>query len=789
MPYPSDAQLATVPPIKGGLDAFARSFKTSCDSLGIARPFVPAALEQRKDFKDLLINFVFALQTLPATSQLPSTFGQGTFRNDLRRFISVVDSEEFEIQRIIPLLNSVLDAEADEVIWRKAYAVVVQPTPPPKPLPFSSQTPFLHTTSSFVNSSEHRKYVDTVLKEELGSIYVDVQNFSDVFFGDINGLEAASSTIMRRCTEGDKPMYNESTGWRDWPSTTQEKEVLQWLTRTVNAFREHLRETDIDHRCLDDRTILARPSQPLQGSVASRKLDVAIVCHEQTKPQQRMHWSQVLVPGELKSNPDLDTVSKTWRDLGRYVREVFTAQESRRYVLGFTLCGSIMRLWEFDRGGAIASEAFDIHRDAVKFISTFVGYLVMNDKQLGYDPSIKPSPDGTRAIEITRNGNPERLILDKLMKRSSCVAGRATTCWKAHCEGSEGKEVLVIKDSWQYPERDEEGALLKEALDCKVTNVARHYFHETVRIDGEPDDTLTGIRRGIDLSKARFHNQERSETYTVESEEYLGPEARRDRNHARRKRSANHITSDASLLPRKRSCSNSRSKAGCSTITQNRVHRRVIVRDYGKPLHKATSLSTMLAALEGCLEGYKSLYTKTGLLQGDISIGNLLMTEENESPWSSFLIDLDLAIREKRDQPSGAHGKTGTRAFMPIAQLLGDELSFVHGLESFFWVLFWICIHFNGPDDTGRVVKEFDKWNYVNMEDLAKLKLGTVSDDDIFENTMGKFTEYHRPLKRWVDELRRVIFPNGKIRRKDDRGLFSRMLLILQDAQEALELV
>jgi hypothetical protein len=107
-----------------------------------------------------LINLIFALQNLPASSHLPSTFGQGTFRNDLRRFISVVDSEEFEIQRIIPLLNAVLDAEADEIIWRKAYAVVVEPTPPPRRLPFLGQTPYLHTTSSFVNSSEHRKYVD-----------------------------------------------------------------------------------------------------------------------------------------------------------------------------------------------------------------------------------------------------------------------------------------------------------------------------------------------------------------------------------------------------------------------------------------------------------------------------------------------------------------------------------------------------------------------------------------------------------------------------------------------------
>ncbi|KAL6229282.1 hypothetical protein BDW75DRAFT_105912 [Aspergillus navahoensis] len=64
MPYHSDAQLATATPIRGGLDAFARSFKTSCDSLGITRPFDPAALEQHKDFKDLLINLVVALQNL-----------------------------------------------------------------------------------------------------------------------------------------------------------------------------------------------------------------------------------------------------------------------------------------------------------------------------------------------------------------------------------------------------------------------------------------------------------------------------------------------------------------------------------------------------------------------------------------------------------------------------------------------------------------------------------------------------------------------------------------------------
>ncbi|KAL1998638.1 hypothetical protein VTN02DRAFT_5866 [Thermoascus thermophilus] len=122
-----------------------------------------------------------------------------------------------------------------------------------------------------------------------------------------------------------------------------------------------------------------------------------------------------------------------------------------------------MRLWEFDRIGAIASSPFDINKDGLRFILSLLGFLRMNNEQLGYDPTIMSSSDGKRFIKIVRNGQSERLFLDGLMKRAPCVAGRATTCWKAHREGDESNAPLVIKDSWQYPEREEEGKFLQEA--------------------------------------------------------------------------------------------------------------------------------------------------------------------------------------------------------------------------------------------------------------------------------------------------------------------------------------
>jgi hypothetical protein len=64
-----------------------------------------------------------------------------------------------------------------------------------------------------------------------------------------------------------------------------------------------------------------------------------------------------------------------------------------------------------------------------------------------------------------------------------------------------------------------------------------------------------------------------------------------------------------------------------------------------------------------------------------------MKTKKNPS-WPSFLIELDLGIKETQREASSATGKTGTRAFMAIGALLGEQHSFMHDLESILWVLF-----------------------------------------------------------------------------------------------------
>ena len=214
------------------------------------------------------------------------------------------------------------------------------------------------------------------------------------------------------------------------------------------------------------------------------------------------------------------------------------------------------------------------------------------------------------------------------------------------------------------------------------------------------------------------------------------------------------------------------------------MHRRVIVRGYGKPVYKASSRSALLAALEGCIKRHESL-RKAGFLHRDISINNLMINEDDNHSWSSFLTDLDLAIKEQRDGTLGAGAKTGTRAFMAVGALLGEQHSFMHHLESFFWVLFWTCSHYHAGRAVDRTL--FDGWHSQGDKALAMSKIGTIAHDSNFLELAGEtFTENYQPLIPTVNALRRRVFPNNQRWKVPDPSLHSDMEEILRRGWENL---
>ncbi|XTI91769.1 hypothetical protein V2W45_1247486, partial [Cenococcum geophilum] len=55
-----------------------------------------------------------------------------------------------------------------------------------------------------------------------------------------------------------------------------------------------------------------------------------------------------------------------------------------------------------------------------------------------------------------------------------------------------------------------------------------------------------------------------------------------------------------------------------------------------------------------------------------------------------------------------------------------------------------ICIYYNRPNRKGNVVNRFNKWNSVDMEELAKIKKGEVDNKgDFLKGAGNNFSPYY----------------------------------------------
>ncbi|KAG5924487.1 hypothetical protein E4U61_000423 [Claviceps capensis] len=217
-------------------------------------------------------------------------------------------------------------------------------------------------------------------------------------------------------------------------------------------------------------------------------------------------------------------------------------------------------------------------------------------KDLGFDPTMKIT-DGEPSMAIERNGRSECIVIDGLIIRQCCMVGRATTCWKAHVK-DHPETPLIIKDSWQPSEREEEGEMLKQATSRNVVNVARYYHHETVKIGGMIDDVCHCIRQELDITTASNYQQRLSQNSSAPTSEELPMRQTSTRTSTKRP----FDQTGSALPPSKKTCV--RSWRITATGPQNVVHWRVIVQDYGKAIYKASTRKALLVCLESCIKGH-----------------------------------------------------------------------------------------------------------------------------------------------------------------------------------------
>jgi len=211
-------------------------------------------------------------------------------------------------------------------------------------------------------------------------------------------------------------MAQYATGrWRGWPESSVQSPFFEWFTKFRDIFLSGLR-----------RRYYTSANKVLRGLEANRKLDIFLTLTDAALPEGEHNWSNVLVIGDHTLNSDGDRSTKTLVQVACYAREVFGSQPERRFMPGFTICRSVMRLCVFDRSGPYNSEKFDIHKELERFVKAIAGYVLMINAELGLNTFIKH--DGNCRYIVACG---VRISLeDQPIALQKVIVCRGTTCYR-----------------------------------------------------------------------------------------------------------------------------------------------------------------------------------------------------------------------------------------------------------------------------------------------------------------------------------------------------------------------
>ncbi|KZS96323.1 hypothetical protein SISNIDRAFT_463823 [Sistotremastrum niveocremeum HHB9708] len=204
----------------------------------------------------------------------------------------------------------------------------------------------------------------------------------------------------------------------------------------------------------------------------------------------------------------------------------------------------------------------------------------------------------------------------------------------------------------------------------------------------------------------------------------------------------------------------------------------------GISLGEFKSLKELLAIIMDAVEGHQRIHDQAGIVHGNISFGNILMTRDIDSQTGhrrGFLVDLDVSRflddaaifrgnhkrvlyrdgSEKRLPPlfdrqlrTGTIDKimhapiSGTFPFLAIDTLRCKEPhSCASDLESFFWLLVWTCAVYDGAANR----TDFTRLDETDGRRLILKRLLNDTNEEAAESKVGWLHNYLGDIRRFKD--------------------------------------
>ncbi|KAJ3556689.1 hypothetical protein NM688_g1886 [Phlebia brevispora] len=344
---------------------------------------------------------------------------------------------------------------------------------------------------------------------------------------------------------------------------------------------------------------------------------------------ESVQWSNIAVPGEYKRIKGADSVDQNIWKISLSMTNCMRRDPRRRFVYGFTIEDTDMRLWYFDRSQIIASQPYNFIDDTRTLLHFILSVNFAKDRdQLGWDPTMaRVDVDGQQQYDIEVHSEGSETSIYRTIGILSDygagrIVGRGTRVWKAvHVmDGEPTGDHVALKDAWVHGWREREGIKYSRIMQSDYLSehkdLQQHFItvlsHGDVSVSGKPDRTPIYPPFAVPLEKLPV---------LLES------------------------IRDASVGP-----------ASLSSY-HFQVHYRVVYKEIGHPLSETNSLLVVFQALLEILVAIRAMH-KSGWVHRDISADNILLVEG-----AAKLTDLEYATNEVR---LGKPGRTGTVSFLAV---------------------------------------------------------------------------------------------------------------------------
>lgn len=703
------------------------------------------------------------LQTCNLASAMKSKTSNGVLASDLYMLFRHMREVHFNYEHYRALSQLVIKSAPDVDIWNAVFDLIdfISRLTPPRSVPVSfHRTPVVYSFASMTRDEQTKRLLEISLFNEIKDCtYRNVEGFFAKYF-EGNKWSKRSKEIYEAMK--DRHVHGQ---WTDFPNPPGEHAVWNWLSQIQS---EYLTEA---------RGIYYKTSttNELVGGEARRQLDLFI--KRRTDTVDTSHdWKDVRVIGEYR------VTLKEWKNkflqICRYVRDVFSAQPTRRYIHVFTLLGTTMELWVFDRSGPYSSGPFCIHDQPEKFIRALVGYTLMSDSELGLDCFIEHE-DQDNYITIQEHTTKKDIKIQ--LEQQPLIIQRAIVCRGTTCYRSKDRKT-VVKISWPSDLRLQEAQLLYQARECGVKGVATLVGHHDITSIKELRDGLKfsaphHFRDTSPLSELQSPMTSRSvrTTPSVQTSQSMG--SSQTSLGVKRKfidkdlRAAKRLTSNSKMSKLREEYERQhesededrRHKGAQGEVYKNRILSCMVISPAGRTITEFQSIKELLTALRDAVKGHRSLFEKAKILHRDISENNIIITDPKRADgFTGMLIDLDLAIEDSKR--TGGRQMTGTMEFMAIDVLRGVEHTYRHDLESFFYVLLWMCARrawdrgFQCSTGDRPKGSSLGRWYESNAIDAARAKLFNMHPMGL-SDILDEFVPAFDCIKPLCWNLRQALFP------------------------------